>query len=62
MKRITIADIADSPAVKRAQEFGIDLTLTERNLALSPTERLQRLSEDMRFAKELKKAQRGSGQ
>ncbi len=58
MKRITIADLGDSNAVKRAREFGIDLTLTEQNLALTPTERLQRLSESLAFTKELRKAHR----
>ena len=45
MKRITIADIAETEAVKNAQEFGIDLTLTNQGLALTPTERLRKLQQ-----------------
>lgn len=45
MKRVSIWDFADSEAVKKAQEFGIDLTLTEERLQLSPTERLRKLQE-----------------
>ena len=45
MKRITIADIAETEAVKNAQEFGIDLMLTNQGLALTPTERLRKLQQ-----------------
>lgn len=53
MKRITIADIADTEAVKKAEEFGIDLTLTNENLQLTPTQRLQRVAGGMEFLDEL---------
>ena len=58
MKRITIADIADTEAVKKAKEFGIDLTLTNRNLGLTPTQRLERLAQSMLLSKELRKARK----
>ena len=58
MKRITIADIADTEAVKKAKEFGIDLTLTNRNLGLTPTQRLERLAQSMPLSKELRKARK----
>lgn len=45
MKRVTIADIADTEAVKKALAFGIDLTLTNENLNLTPTQRLRKLQE-----------------
>ena len=45
MKRVSIWEFADSEVVKKAQEFGIDLTLTEESLELSPTERLRKLQE-----------------
>ncbi len=43
MKRGPLADIYDTPVGKAAQEFGIDLTLTEGNLTLTPIERLRKL-------------------
>jgi hypothetical protein len=45
MKRVSIWDFAETEVVKKAQEFGIDLTLTEESLQLSPTERLRKLQE-----------------
>jgi hypothetical protein len=35
-------DLADTPALRRAVEFGIDLTLLVENLRHSPTERVRR--------------------
>lgn len=58
MKRVTIADIADTEAVKKAQEFGIDLTLTNENLGLTPTERLRRLADGMEFLEEIARSRR----
>jgi hypothetical protein len=56
MKRITIADIADTEAVKRAQEFGIDLTLTNQNLSLTPTERLRKLQQAANSMRNMREA------
>jgi hypothetical protein len=39
-----------------AKEFGIDLTLLLENLALTPTERLQKLSTAGAFYEELRQA------
>lgn len=58
MKRVSIWDFADSEAVKKAQEFGIDLTLTQENLNLTPTQRLQRLAGGMEFLDELTRSRR----
>jgi hypothetical protein len=35
-------DLADTPALRRAVEFGVDLTLLVENLRHSPTERVRR--------------------
>jgi hypothetical protein len=35
-------DLADAPALHRAAEFGVDLTLLVENLRQSPTERVRR--------------------
>ena len=37
------------PAWEAAIEFGIDVTLLERNLSLTPTERLQQLDDMLRL-------------
>jgi hypothetical protein len=35
-------DLADTPALRQAVEFGVDLTLLVENLRQSPTERVRR--------------------
>lgn len=45
-----------SPAEQRAEEYGIDLSLLEDNLRLSPLERLQRHDAALRFAMKLEQA------
>lgn len=35
-------DLADTPGLRRAAEYGIDLTLLVENLRHSPTERVRR--------------------
>ncbi len=42
--------------IAAAKEFGVDLTLLLENLALTPTERLQRLSAAGAFYEELRRA------
>jgi len=38
----TPEDLARTPALRRAAEFGVDLTLLVENLRYSPTERVRR--------------------
>ena len=40
LSRVTLRE---TEATRRAREFGVDLTLTEQNLQLTPTQRLQKL-------------------
>jgi hypothetical protein len=47
-------------AVIEKYKEGVDRTLIRRNLALSPTERLEQLMELQRFAEELRRAGRDS--
>lgn len=43
-------------AIERAREYGIDITLIESNLRLTPTERLQELQEWMENLEEFDRA------
>jgi hypothetical protein len=54
-----------TPALKKAQEEGIDLTLLYERLSWTPTERIERHLQALEFANELRKAgqkQRGRSQ
>jgi len=42
--------------IEAAKKFGIDLTLNLRNLALTPTERIQKMVDALRFLEELQRA------
>lgn len=42
--------------MEAAKKFGIDLTLTLRNLLLTPTERIEQMEAAARFAEELRQA------
>ena len=50
----------DSPNIqmllKEKTEFGIDITLLEENLRLTPTERLEQLVRMVEFSEELQRA------
>jgi len=46
--------------IAAAREFGIDLTLLLENLALTPTERLKKLSAAQAFYEELRRAKERS--
>jgi hypothetical protein len=41
--------------IEAAKKFGIDLTLTLRNLTLTPTERIEQMEAAAGFAEELRK-------
>ncbi len=43
-------------AVERAREYGIDISLIEEKLKLTPTERLKGLQNWMEFTEELRRA------
>lgn len=45
----------NSPAIERAKEYGIDLTLNLSMLKRTPTERVQLLQEWMEFTLEIKR-------
>lgn len=45
----------NKPPIERAVEYGIDISLLERNLELSPEERLERLQEWVEFIEEIRK-------
>lgn len=45
-----------SPALKKAQEHGIDLTLLYERLSWTPTERIQKNLQMLEFAIEIRKA------
>jgi hypothetical protein len=45
-----------TPALKKAQEQGIDLTLLYERLSWTPTERIERHLQGLEFANELRKA------
>lgn len=47
---------AESPALKRAEEYGIDITLLIENLRRSPTERLRQHQAMLEFVEELRRA------
>ncbi|MBM4296176.1 MAG: hypothetical protein FJ143_00375 [Deltaproteobacteria bacterium] len=52
-------------ALKNAQAYGIDLTLLYERLSWTPTERIEKHSQNLEFANELRKAgeeQRGRSQ
>ena len=42
--------------IEAAKKFGIDLTLTLRNLTLTPTERVKEMEAALRFAEQLRHA------
>ena len=43
-------------AIERAIEFGIDISLLEQNLKLTPTERIERLESYVIFLEEVRRA------
>ena len=45
-----------TPALKKAQEEGIDLTLLYERLSWTPTERIEKHLQMLEFANELRKA------
>jgi len=45
-----------TPALKKAQEEGIDLSLLYERLSWTPTERLEKHLQKLEFANELRKA------
>jgi hypothetical protein len=45
-----------TPALKKAQQAGIDLTLLYERLSWTPTERIERHCQMLEFANELRKA------
>jgi len=45
-----------TPALKKAQEYGIDLTLLYERLSWTPTERIEKNLQMLDFAIELRKA------
>ena len=45
-----------TPALKKAQEEGIDLTLLYERLSWTPTERIEKHFQMLEFANELRKA------
>ena len=45
-----------TPALKKAQEHGIDLTLLYEHLSWTPTERIEKHLQMLEFANELRKA------
>ena len=45
-----------TPALKKAQEEGIDLTLLYERLSWTPTERIERHLQMLEFANDLRKA------
>ena len=45
-----------TPALKKAQEQGIDLTLLYERLSWTPTERIEKHLQMLEFANELRKA------
>lgn len=45
-------------ALKAAKDYGIDLSLLEENLRLTPTERLEKLRARLAFSEELAKARK----
>ena len=47
---------SDEELLKEIVEFGIDITLLQENLRLTPTERLEQLMRMIEFAEELKQA------
>jgi hypothetical protein len=42
--------------IEAAKIFGIDLTLTLRNLTLTPTERIEQMEAAVKFAEEMRQA------
>jgi len=50
-----------SEAERRAIEHGIDLSLLDENLRLTPRERMRRHDDALNFAKRLQMAQSGNG-
>ena len=49
---------ADDRLLAEAERYGVDLTLLERNLCLSPTERLENLQSAAEFVQDLRAAMR----
>jgi hypothetical protein len=48
--------------IAAAKEFGIDLTLNLRSLAMTPTERSRAMEDALRLVEELERAGRRAGQ
>ncbi len=48
--------------IAAAKEFGIDLTLNLRSLAMTPTERSRAMEDALRLVEELERAARRAGQ
>ncbi|MBI3195717.1 MAG: hypothetical protein HYZ34_14810 [Ignavibacteriae bacterium] len=44
-------------AIERAKEYGIDLTLNQSNLKMTPYERLQQLQSFARFVEKVRESQ-----
>jgi hypothetical protein len=42
--------------IEAARDFGIDLTLTLRNLTLTPTERIEQMEAAVKFAEAMRQA------
>jgi hypothetical protein len=53
--------LPDTEAARRAREFGIDLTLLEQNLNLTPTERLRKLEQRVGRISRLREGLSGTG-
>ena len=45
-------------ALERAKKEGIDLSLLDKSLSMTPTERIERFLKWLRFAEELRKGKR----
>jgi hypothetical protein len=52
--------LGDTEITRKAREFGVDLTLTEQNLNLSPTQRLLKLQQHIAGIKRLREGVRGT--
>lgn len=57
-----VANPPPGSKIEAAREFGIDLTLNLRSLALTPTERVQDMEGALRFIEELQRAARKNRQ
>ena len=60
MSRERIRKLTDTEAARKAREFGIDLTLIEQNLNLSPTQRLEKLQQRIGQIRRMREGARGA--